>query len=200
MLVHLTRAAFSVLLLVSILLATGCVERKLMITSEPAGADVWVNEQWHGKTPYELPFKHYGTFGVRVEKAGYYPIYVEEPITAPLYQRIGPDLISEAVLPNKIEDDRRLHYVMRKIEAPDDIESVISRADDMISKSDPVLARRLRYDLMREEVHLPLPVKNPNRTVAKEAERNKKALELLKPEDPKSGKSLDSLDPIEPIK
>lgn len=188
-----------VFLLTSIILS-GCVERKLVITSEPAGADVWVNEQWHGKTPYELPFKHYGTFGIRMEKEGYYPIFVKEPVEAPIYQRIGPDLIAEAVVPKKIEDQRELHYVMRKIEGPDKIEDIVSRADDMISTSDPVLARRLRYDLTREEVKLPLPLKNPNRTAAKEAERQKQALEVLKPAEPKQGKKLDEVEPIKPIK
>lgn len=50
----------------------GCsTKRELYITSEPRGARVWVNGEDKGRTPIAIPFVHYGTFGIRLEKKGY---------------------------------------------------------------------------------------------------------------------------------
>ena len=48
------------------LLATGCVERKLMIRSNPEGAPAYVDEEPVGETPAEFSFKHYGRRRIRV--------------------------------------------------------------------------------------------------------------------------------------
>ena len=62
------------------LILGGCVSREMVINSEPQGATVYVNEAAVGKTPLQMPFKHYGTFRVRLEKPGYYPLDVNEPV------------------------------------------------------------------------------------------------------------------------
>lgn len=181
-------------------LTSGCVERKLVITSEPAGADVWVNEQWHGKTPYELPFKHYGTFGIRLEKEGYYPMYVKEPVVAPFYQQPGPDLIAEAVVPKTINDQRNLHYVLQKIGAADDPNEVLGRADEMIKTSEPIIDRRRKYDLMRTPTNLPLPQSDPKKSRALAEEQTKRAIEELTPPVPQTAQPLEKVEPLAPIK
>ena len=187
-------------LLAGILLsAGGCVERKLVITSEPSGADVWVNDQWHGKTPYELPFKHYGTFGIRVESAGYVPVFVKEPVPAPAYEHMGPDLIAEAVVPAKISDVRKLHYVLQKIEGSDDPASIVSRAEDMIKTSEPLLDRQRRADALREPKKLILPVKDPKKTKALEEEQRKAKLADLTPPKPTEAKPLEQIEPLAPL-
>ena len=193
------RALFTGLLAFACILCSGCVERKLVITSDPEGADVWVNEQWHGKTPYELPFKHYGTFGVRLEKEGYYPVYVSEPVNAQLYQRIGPDLVSEALIPATIRDERYLHYVMRKIEESDDQEGIVSRAEGMFSESDPILERRRRYDLLRQPKSLPLPEKSPGAGQDMEKRRLEAAVEEMKPPQPVTAPKSGELEPLAPL-
>lgn len=189
-----------VLMLLGIVLTTGgCVERKLVITSEPAGADVWVNEEWHGKTPYELPFKHYGTFGIRLEKDGYVPVLVKEPVQAPAYQHIGPDLISEAVVPAKINDVRKLNYVLQKIDGADDPEAIIGRANDMIQSTDQMLEKQRKYDAVREPKKLILPVKKPKQTKALEEEQRKERLKMLEPPAPVPAKPLEEVEPLAPI-
>ena len=59
------------LLLVLVPLAACSTKRTLYITSRPTGADVWVAGEMRGRTPYPLPFVHYGDVEVRVEKPGY---------------------------------------------------------------------------------------------------------------------------------
>jgi hypothetical protein len=49
------------------LAATGCVERRLAIRTEPAGARVSINGVPLGMTPLETPFLHYGTVRLEAE-------------------------------------------------------------------------------------------------------------------------------------
>ncbi len=180
----------------TVLFFSGCVERKMVITSEPSGADVWVNEQWHGKTPYELPFKHYGVFSIRLEAKGYYPIYVKEPVPAPLYEQPGIDLVSEAAIPATIKDNRSLHYVLQKIEEPDAISGVLERADDMITRTDEIITTRRVYDSQRQPKDLPiLPEKDANNANDAAEVRKQLAVDTMDLEY-KKGKSMDQLEPL----
>ncbi len=187
--------AFIAVFIVALFL-TGCVERKMIITSEPSGADVWVNEQWHGKTPYELPFKHYGVFSIRLEAKGYYPIYVKEPVPAPLYEQPGIDLVSEAAVPTTIKDNRSLHYVLQKIEEPDAIAGVLERADDMITRTDEIITTRRVYDSQRQPKDLPiLPEKDASNANDAAEVRQQLAVDTMDLEY-KKGKSIDQLEPL----
>ena len=183
-------------MVVMLLFGAGCVERKMVITSEPSGADVWVNEQWHGKTPYELPFKHYGVFSVRIEAVGYYPMYVKEPVSAPLYEKPGLDLVSEAAVPGTIHDNRAMHYVLQKIEAPDEVSAVLDRANDMITRTDEVVAERRLYDAQRVPVDLPiLPESEGNDSEDTQEVRRQLTAETVDM-DYKQGKNMDELEPL----
>ncbi len=183
-------------LILGLFTVSGCVQRKMVITSEPSGAEVWVNEQWHGKTPFELPFKHYGVFSIRLEAEGYYPMYVKEPVAAPFYQQPGIDLISEAAIPTTIEDDRSLHYVMQKIEGPDEMSAVLERADDMITRTDEIIINRRVYDAQRNPVDLPiLPEKAETSEKDAQEVRSQIAVETMDFEY-KQGKDMDELEPL----
>lgn len=53
-------------------LLAGCsTQRTLVLDSDPPGARVWVNGEDKGVAPVAVPFVHYGTFDVRLEKKGY---------------------------------------------------------------------------------------------------------------------------------
>jgi hypothetical protein len=71
-----------------------------MITSEPAGALVYLNDQEVGRTPLEVPFTWYGTYDVRLEREGYQTLQTEQVAEQPWWERPGPDLVAEA-MPNK---------------------------------------------------------------------------------------------------
>lgn len=81
-------------------LSVGCVERRLMITSEPAGALVYLNDQEVGRTPIEVPFTWYGTYDVRLEREGFKTLETQQVAEQPWWEKPGPDLFAEA-MPNK---------------------------------------------------------------------------------------------------
>ena len=71
---EIARTARSVLLVLPIVLLGGCVKRTIMVTSDPEGALVWLNEREVGRTPVEVEFLYYGTYDVRLVKDGYEPL------------------------------------------------------------------------------------------------------------------------------
>ena len=68
-------------LLAAALLAGCSTKRTLTIDSTPPGAAVWVDGERKGTTPVQVPFVHYGTFEVRLEKNGYEAL--AEEVTVP---------------------------------------------------------------------------------------------------------------------
>lgn len=93
-----------VLMLALILFLTlGCVERRLMITSDPPGALVYLNDQDAGRTPLEVPFTWYGVYDVRAEKEGYRTLYTERVAEQPWWETPGADLIAEALPDRTVE-------------------------------------------------------------------------------------------------
>lgn len=138
----------------SLAFLSGCVERALVITSEPSGANVTVNQQFTGTTPFVVPFKHYGVYDIWIEHPGYeengrmvkyYPLHVGEPIKAPGYQYTGVDFITEVMLPATLHDRHNLHYVLERVDQADDISDVLARAADLRDAS------RLRTEMRREK-------------------------------------------------
>lgn len=51
---------------VSLLCSLGCIQRTMVIRSEPSGAPVWVDQTYVGRTPVNLPFVFYGFRKVQV--------------------------------------------------------------------------------------------------------------------------------------
>jgi len=90
---------------------TGCVERTITITSDPAGALVWLNDREVGRTPLEVEFLYYGTYDVRLVKDGYEPLLTSGEASAPWWDLPGLDLAAE-VVPVKLNSDIDWHYVL----------------------------------------------------------------------------------------
>ncbi len=89
----------------------GCLERRLQITSEPAGALCWVNDREVGVTPLELEFTYYGTYEVRLKKEGFEPLVTKARASQPVYEYPPLDLMA-TVVPAKIETNVKWHFVM----------------------------------------------------------------------------------------
>lgn len=79
------------------MLAVGCVERTISITSDPSGALVHLNDTEVGRTPLRVPFTHYGRYDVRVELDGHKPLNTTADADAPFWEYPGPDLVAEAI-------------------------------------------------------------------------------------------------------
>jgi hypothetical protein len=93
----------ALLLLLTCLLSVGCVQRTISITSEPAGALVYLNDDEVGRTPLTVPFVFYGIYDVRLEAEGYHPLWTQQKAKAPWWETPGIDLIAEAVPDTKAE-------------------------------------------------------------------------------------------------
>ena len=156
------------ILTVFALFGTGCVERRMTITSEPTGADVYVNNTWHGKTPMIFPFKHYGTYSIRLEAPDYEPLDAKEPIQAPFHQRAYVDFVTDVIVPRTIKDERPLHYVLApKSESFDSPDEVIGRFEQFSASTHDIINERKDREATRVPKELPLPEKNPKKETPK---------------------------------
>ena len=112
-----------------LLSAGGCVERRLVVESDPPGALVWLNDQEVGRTPLEREFVWYGTYDVRLRKEGYQTVRTRSKVWAPWWQIPPLDLIAELV-PARLQDRKRLSYTLEPAE-PVDTGEFIARAVEM---------------------------------------------------------------------
>jgi hypothetical protein len=115
------------------LAVTGCygqVQRTITIDSEPQGAVCWLNEQEVGKTPLTVPFTWYGTYGVRLEAAGYEMLVTTAKVGAPYYEWIPLDLFAETVVPGIKHDDHQFRFALRKAE-PVEANALRERAEGL---------------------------------------------------------------------
>ncbi len=104
--------AIAYLAVIGCLLQTGCVRRRLMVRSNPPGAMVYIDNQPIGTTPCATDFTYYGTREIRLVKAGYETLTVNQPLPAPWYQIPPLDFVSENVVPRKIQDYRTASFNM----------------------------------------------------------------------------------------
>ncbi|MEK6237513.1 MAG: PEGA domain-containing protein [Planctomycetales bacterium] len=104
------RLLFAVLLVVSL---TGCVERRLMIRSQPPGALVYVGKQEVGLTPVGVNFTYYGPREVTLVKDGYETVTEIVEVPPPWYQVVPLDFVSDNLVPARIRDYRGLEYQLR---------------------------------------------------------------------------------------
>lgn len=103
------------------LTGAGCVERRIEITSEPAGALVWVNDQQVGRTPTRASFLYHGVYDVRLQLDGFEPMVTEAEASPPVYEHAPLDLLAEMV-PARIQNVQRWHFVLEP-----SLESTLSR-------------------------------------------------------------------------
>ena len=131
-----TRTA-PLLLTVLCLLCVGCVQRTISITSEPAGALVYLNDDEVGRTPVTVPFVFYGVYDVRLEAEGYKPLWTKQKAKAPWWETPGSDLIAEAVPHKKAE--LKWHFKMDKQPPAEDVD-----ADVLLSHAKQMRATTMR--------------------------------------------------------
>jgi hypothetical protein len=100
-------------LLASLALLTGCVERTLLLRSDPPVATVTVNGDEVGVAPAKLHFDTYGTFEVVMNAPHYHRLRANVPVQPPWYERVPLDFFSEILWPGMIHDE---HLVTLKLD------------------------------------------------------------------------------------
>jgi hypothetical protein len=73
----------------------GCVERKLTIVTEPAGALVTLNDEEIGTSPVTVGFEWYGDYSVRISKDGYQTLRTHQKLKRPLRDVAPFDLLAD---------------------------------------------------------------------------------------------------------
>ena len=110
-----SKSPYLLMLLVSVGFATltGCVQRRILIRSNPPGALVKIDDYEIGTTPVATSFLYYGTRKIEISKSGFETLTVLQPIPSPWYQKPGVDFFSENVVPHEIRDVRALNYQLQ---------------------------------------------------------------------------------------
>lgn len=91
-----------------------------MISSDPPGALVYLNDQEIGRTPLNVPFKWYGTYDVKIEREGYRTLETQATAERPWWEAPGPDLFAEAIPDNRVEID--WHFVLLEARPADEVD------------------------------------------------------------------------------
>jgi len=107
--------------LLAMISLSGCLERRIFITSDPPGALVHLNDVEVGRTPVDVDFTHYGVYDVRLTKDGFAPLLTSREAKAPVYEWPFIDLVAEAV-PTRTVTEFRWHFALESVSSdPDDV-------------------------------------------------------------------------------
>jgi len=92
--------------------SSGCVYRRLIVRSDPPGAQVILDGQEVGTTPVAVPFTYYGTRQLTLVKPGYETRTELVKIPAPWYQWMPLDFVSDNFLPRQVNDRHEICWQM----------------------------------------------------------------------------------------
>ncbi|MFQ5495911.1 MAG: PEGA domain-containing protein [Phycisphaerae bacterium] len=115
------------------------MRRTISISTEPAGALVFLNDQEVGRSAVRTDFLWYGDYDVILRKEGYQTLKTHWDIRPPWYQMIPIDFVAEVLWPWPIHDQRRRHFVLTKAETP--------TQDELLSRA--LETRRRAFDLKK---------------------------------------------------
>ena len=110
---------------------SGCVQRKLKITSQPDGALVYLNDQEVGRTPIDVNFTFYGKYDVRLEKQGYQPLWTTAEAKAPFWENPPMDLIAELLPGDKLVEVDWNFELEKTSDVHNDPQNLLDRAELM---------------------------------------------------------------------
>ncbi|MCC6572852.1 MAG: PEGA domain-containing protein [Planctomycetes bacterium] len=118
-------------LIVLLLLCAGCVERRLYIRSEPAGAEVYIDGERVGVTrpekdpagPLYVNFAYYGAREYTLRKPGFKTVTGVKQLVTPWYEYPPMDFFSEVMAPWLIVDEHEVDVKLEPV-APADVEQL----------------------------------------------------------------------------
>jgi hypothetical protein len=128
--------------------ANAIVRRRLNVNSNPQGALVYVDNQQIGTTPCSVDFTYYGTREIRLIKAGFETLTVNQPIPAPWYQYTPIDFVAENLMTMKVRDNRSVNYNL----AP----QLIVPPQELIGRANQLRQDTLQYGVTPVGATLPI--------------------------------------------
>lgn len=139
------KAIFYVILGCLIFIAgQGCVTRAINIETSPSNASVYIDDKYVGESPVSVPFTHYGTRKITIEKRDdegrliFKKKVSYEKIKPPIYEIFPLDFFSEIVLPLKMEDNHYYNYQleeMKEIPIAGRKKQVLKNAEELRKKA-----------------------------------------------------------------
>ncbi len=125
-------------LLLAVVLVTGCVERKMIIRSDPPGATVFLNYDASllSTTPAEVSFTDYGTYSVRLVSEENEELRAMAEVKAPWWSYPPFDLITELLLPFTIEDRQEFTYELMPLSVALSPEVLRKRHQELILRAE----------------------------------------------------------------
>lgn len=116
-------------------LSSGCaVRRELVIRSQPTGAQVRLDDQIVGWTPYTTSFEAYGTRRVTLYRVGYRSDTRLVELHPPWYGRFPFDIFSEVLVPVGWRDRHVVEISLEpeggEVTEPD-LDAVLERAESL---------------------------------------------------------------------
>lgn len=95
------------LIVAAAFLLCGCVEREIAISTNPSGADVYLNGEHVGVSPVSARFNWYGTYEVQLKKQGFNTLNIAQEIERPKDDYFPRDIFAEIFSSEKL---RRYSY------------------------------------------------------------------------------------------
>jgi hypothetical protein len=125
------------LMLLSVGLLTGCVERRYTVITDPPMAMVLENGRPIGQSPVNRSFDYYGIYKLTLMGDGYQTVSIDQDITAPWYEYPPFDFFVENLLPWWIRDYHVFKYTLqRTVNVPN--EQSRDRAMELREKAAPL--------------------------------------------------------------
>ncbi len=117
---------------------TGCVERKIVIRSDPPGATVFLNYDAAlvNPTPVEVSFTDYGTYGVRLTMDEHEEVQAMAEVKAPWWSYPPFDIITELLVPFTIKDHQEFSYTLMPYSESLSAEVLRERHEDLIRRAE----------------------------------------------------------------
>ena len=124
-------------------MAAGCVERKLLIRSDPPGARVYLNSEpaLEEAAPVELPFEFYGDYAVRLTLPGHKDLEAVAPVDPPWWSWPPFDFITEVLWPGTIEDHREFAFKMEPMPPERTFEESEAHNREMVERAEELRRR-----------------------------------------------------------
>ena len=107
-----------VVILIFVIILSGCVERRLTIDTAPQGALVVLNDEEIGESPVSVSFNWYGDYNVRVSKEGFETLKTHRKLQGPWYDKFPFDFFAQILNPKKILDSYEWMFELAPKEQP----------------------------------------------------------------------------------
>jgi len=121
------------------ILASGCVERRLEIRSEPSDAVLLLNGREVGRTPYVAAFRDYGVYEVLLAAPRCQRLRTTAEVRPPWYQWFPLDFFFECVWPFTLTDHQVFEFKLESIKgleelSEEDTSGLLHRAEELRQK------------------------------------------------------------------